>query len=237
MSDIQISVASMPDPARDRVRWIVEAFATFAVCILPALVGSLASSMGTSPGKDAGFVWTYGAGFAQSVSILSFALFVMWRSGEGWKEFGFVRPRVGLDLGLAASALVVSSLLAYGFAILLYNVAPSLYPTPSESYEFAKPVSGLQRAAAFAHAAANGCAEEIVLWGLLFTRLRNISGRQSAPVFAVAAMFASYHTYQGFYAVGCIFLIGMVHGSLFLWKPRLLPLMIAHVILDLQILL
>ncbi|MBX3380784.1 MAG: CPBP family intramembrane metalloprotease [Phycisphaeraceae bacterium] len=224
-------------PVPDRVRWAAEVGATLAVCILPIVVASFASYMGTSHGRDVGFGWMYGGGIAHSVSILSFALFVMWRSGEGWKEFGFVRPRVGIDLGLAFSALVLSSILVYGYAILLYSIAPELYPTSEDSYQFAKPTTALERAIALAHAVANGCTEEIVLWGLLFTRLRNLIGSGLVPALAVAGIFASYHIYQGFYAAGSIFIIGIVHGSIFLWKPRLLPLMIAHVALDLQILL
>src|SRR5450759_1237539 len=47
-------------------------------------------------------------------------LFVMWRSGEGWSRFGFVRPKLGKDLlmglGIWLTIAVLDCLIALTFA-------------------------------------------------------------------------------------------------------------------------
>ncbi len=236
MSDPDAEISLPPLPSSERRRWIAEILATLMVCIVPAVIASTASYFETSHGSTIGAGWIYASGLAQSSSFLCFALFVMWRSGESWSNFGFVRPRIGLDALMVVAALVCSYLLYYGYAIAVYNFAPDLYPAPNDLYQFAKPRSSAHRIWAFFFAVANGCSEEVVLWGLIYTRLCRISSAAAAPVFVVAAIFASYHFYQGAFAVGGVLIVGIVHGALFLWRPRLLPLMVAHAIMDLQIL-
>ncbi len=78
----------------------------------------------------------------------------------------------------------------------------------------------------------NGVLEEIVMIGYLLTRLRQLNWRPWQAVLVSAVIRGSYHTYQG---IGG-FLGNLVMGAIFGWwftrTRRVLPLVIAHSILD-----
>jgi len=81
-------------------------------------------------------------------------------------------------------------------------------------------------------AAQNGLLEEVVVVGYLLTRLRQLGWSNNRALGASAVLRGSYHLYQGLGG----FVGNMVMGLIFAWwfqrTRRVLPLVIAHFLLD-----
>lgn len=209
--------------------------AVLGVYAIPAIMRSLLSFAVSTHSREGKFFLTEASGFVHSSSVIAFGLFMLWRSGETAAAFGLVRPRLWKDLGIAAAAYLGRYITSYAYAYAFYFVAPELYPRRS-MYDFGHPTTQADYVATFLHALCNGTAEELMLWGLLYTRLNLLTDARFAPAIGIAALFASYHLYQGPYAVGSVFLTGLLHAALFLKFRRLAPLMLAHVLWDMVLL-
>ncbi|MDI2099644.1 CPBP family intramembrane glutamic endopeptidase [Ruicaihuangia caeni] len=77
-----------------------------------------------------------------------------------------------------------------------------------------------------------GVVEEVIAIGYLFARLRDLGWGSWAIVFTSATLRATYHVYQGFGAFIGNFAMGLLFGWLYQRTGRLLPFVIAHVLLD-----
>ena len=78
----------------------------------------------------------------------------------------------------------------------------------------------------------NGVLEEIVMIGYLLTRFRQLNWPAGRAILVSAVIRGSYHTYQGLGG----FLGNLIMGALFGWwftkTKRVLPLVIAHSVID-----
>ncbi|MDQ2838068.1 MAG: CPBP family intramembrane metalloprotease [Actinomycetota bacterium] len=78
----------------------------------------------------------------------------------------------------------------------------------------------------------NGVLEEIVMIGYLLTRLRQLNWPTGRAILLSAVIRGSYHTYQGLGG----FIGNLIMGALFGWwftrTKRVLPLVIAHSVID-----
>jgi membrane protease YdiL (CAAX protease family) len=81
-------------------------------------------------------------------------------------------------------------------------------------------------------AAQNGILEEIVVVGFLLTRLRQLGWSDSRALAASSVLRGSYHLYQGFGGFLGNFVMGVIFGFWFQRTRRVLPLAIAHFMLD-----
>lgn len=78
----------------------------------------------------------------------------------------------------------------------------------------------------------NGAAEEVVMVGWLFTRLRQLRWNWPLILLFSAVVRGSYHLYQGFgMALGNV-LMGLVLGWVYLRWRRVMPLVLCHTLLD-----
>jgi membrane protease YdiL (CAAX protease family) len=142
--------------------------------------------------------------------------------------------RLGLDLrrpasdsgwgfALAAAIGLPGLLLVYAAAELGLNA--NLVPAALPSVWWAVPVLILS-------AAQNAVLEEVVVVGYLMTRLRDMAWRTGAIIATSAVLRGSYHLYQGFGAFVGNAVMGVVFALFFLRTKRVLPLIVAHTILD-----
>lgn len=170
----------------------------------------------------------------RSTGIAAVVLYIMWRSGEGWAAFGMPRPRPAMDLLLAAALFAAGyvSHVLYASTIGVHLWALDAQ-TDLISESFPRPEGPSQWALTAAAMAANGFAEELVIWGFLFARLRTLLGSAGQAVACASLLFASYHIYQGLYGAGSVLALGLVHGAFFVFLPRLWPLAAAHAMWDL----
>ncbi len=81
-------------------------------------------------------------------------------------------------------------------------------------------------------AAQNGILEEIVVVGYLLTRLRQLGWTDARALGASAVLRGSYHLYQGWGGFFGNMVMGVIFGWWFQRTRRVLPLVIAHSLLD-----
>ena len=112
----------------------------------------------------------------------------------------------------------------YGIGRLL-GITAQIIPVPDTSYWWTIPVLIF---AAFQNAAL----EEIVVIGYLTTRLRQLGWEMWPTIIAAAVLRGSYHLYQGVGPGLGNFVMGLVFGYWFQRTKRVLPLVIAHTLLD-----
>ena len=84
-----------------------------------------------------------------------------------------------------------------------------------------------------AAAAMNAVLEEVVIVGFWFTRMRQAGWSVAAVLIGSALIRGSYHLYQGFGGFVGNVVMGLVFGYLYKRWGRVMPLVVAHTILDL----
>ena len=77
-----------------------------------------------------------------------------------------------------------------------------------------------------------GVTEEVIVIGYLFARLRDLGWGPWAIILASATLRGTYHLYQGFGAFIGNFAMGVLFGWLYTRTGRVLPLVIAHIVID-----
>ena len=169
-----------------------------------------------------------GIGFALVPVALALYLLSLDRVKEPVSErLGLDRSRPRFDvlwgMGLAA-AIGLPGLGLYGLGRLL-GITAQIIPAPDTSYWWTVPMLIL---AAFQ----NALLEEVVVIGYLTTRLRQFGWQAWPTIITAAALRGSYHLYQGVGPGIGNFVMGLVFGYWFTRTKRVLPLVIAHTILD-----
>jgi membrane protease YdiL (CAAX protease family) len=135
------------------------------------------------------------------------------------------RPRFDALWGAALFAGIgLPGLGLYGIGRLL-GITAQIIPAPDVSYWWTVPVLIL---AAFQ----NALLEEVVVIGYLMTRLKQLGWSTGATIVTAAALRGSYHLYQGVGPGIGNFVMGLVFGYWFHRTRRVLPLVIAHTLLD-----
>lgn len=79
----------------------------------------------------------------------------------------------------------------------------------------------------------NGVTEEVVMLGYLYDRLSRAGWSMVVVVIASALVRGTYHLYQGFGGFVGNIAMGLVFGLLYLRFKRVMPLVVAHTIIDL----
>jgi membrane protease YdiL (CAAX protease family) len=142
--------------------------------------------------------------------------------------------RLGLDGSRPARDVMWGALLALGIGLPglgLYAIGRALgvnaqvIPAPDTAYWWTVPVLILA-------ALQNAALEEIVAVGYLMTRLRELRWGPWIVILTSAALRGAYHLYQGFGQAAGNFVMGLVFGYWFQRTGRVLPLVIAHTLLD-----
>jgi uncharacterized protein len=78
----------------------------------------------------------------------------------------------------------------------------------------------------------NGFSEEIVVAAFTLTRLRQLGWSNERALLASATLRGSYHLYQGFGGFAGNFAMGLIFGWWFQRSHRVMPLVLAHFLLD-----
>jgi membrane protease YdiL (CAAX protease family) len=138
-----------------------------------------------------------------------------WRS---WKD-------VAVDIAIAVPFCIVWQATAHWVGLLL---------GPSEARSLASmlPQSGLEVALWIAVSVTAGFCEEIQSRGYLQQQLRALSGSVMAAVVGQALVFGLVHSYQGWKKVIVIAVLGVLYGTLAVWRRDLRANMISHGWLD-----
>ena len=143
------------------------------------------------------------------------------------EELGLSADRQRFDWGwgalLAACIGVPGVLLVYVAKLLGINA--EIVPAALQPVWWAVPVLVLS-------AIQNAVLEEVIVVGYLMTRLKQWGMSTVAIIACSAVLRGSYHLYQGFGAFVGNAVMGVVFALFFLRKGRVMPLIVAHSLLD-----
>lgn len=155
------------------------------------------------------------------------AIHLLNRERDARATLGLDRRHPIFDLlwGVGLTALIgIPGILLYYGAVevgINANVVPAALP----DLWWAVPVLILA-------AAQNAILEEVVVVGYLMTRLEQMGWRVRAIIATSALLRGSYHLYQGFGGFVGNAVMGVIFALFFLRTRRVLPLVIAHTLLD-----
>ncbi len=151
-------------------------------------------------------------------------LYLVGRSGDRWATIGVTRPGV-MD---AAGGLVF--LFA---AFVLWRLTAGLPDVGRpKAVSFPRPDGELDHVLLAVKYGVSAFSEELVCRAYLVTRLAGLLRSRAEAVVYAAAVFASYHAYQGLQGVGSAFALGVVYGAAFLLIGRVWPLAVGHALYD-----
>lgn len=218
---------------RRRGRLLAEVAVVMGVAVLPHVIAATLVPASAYAGMT--FSAASASRAAQLVGVLSVLWFVVRTSDEPGSAFGCPRPewRVDLSLAVVAALLSAGAGLAYQWATALLGLSAGGAWEGGASD--AAPANAGEWSVNVVIHAANGLAEELAIWGVLFTRLAALTGRVWVPVLAAAGVFASYHVYQGAWSAGSVLAYGLAHGAVFAVTRRVWPLAIEHALTNLWI--
>lgn len=143
------------------------------------------------------------------------------------RTLGLTADQPGFDLGwgtlLAAGIGIPGLLLVYVARHL--GISADIVPAALQQVWWAIPVLILS-------ALENAILEEVIVVGYLITRLRTFVRSPAVIVACSAVLRGSYHLYQGFGAFIGNAVMGVVFSLFFMKTKRVMPLIVAHTILD-----
>ena len=157
--------------------------------------------------------------------------FLLWQQASphlGRLGLRFDRPGRDILAGLGLALLIGVPGIALYLGAKSLGLGVTVSASPLQSYWWTIPILLLSALRA-------GLQEEIIVLGYLFARLRELGFRTWPIILGAAALRGSYHLYQGFGAFVGNFAMGVLFGWLYTRHGRLLPLVIAHVALDIAI--
>lgn len=167
-------------------------------------------------------------GFALVPVLLALYLLGLDRdSPPATRRIGFDRRRPGFDLGWGFGLFALIGIPGLGLyaAGRALGLTAEVIPVPEISYWWTLPVLILA-------AVENAVLEEVVVVGYLMTRLRQLAWSPWLVIVASALLRGSYHLYQGFGQAAGNVVMGLVFGYWFQRTGRVMPLVVAHTLLD-----
>ena len=136
-----------------------------------------------------------------------------------------LRPGFDTGWGLALAAAIGIPGLLLVFVAAQLGLNAQIVPAALQPVWWAVPVLILK-------AIENAIVEEVIVVGYLMTRLRQMGTRLWVIIACSAVLRGSYHLYQGFGAFVGNAVMGVVFALFFLRCKRVMPLVIAHTLLD-----
>ncbi|UPK72983.1 CPBP family intramembrane metalloprotease [Nocardioidaceae bacterium SCSIO 66511] len=159
---------------------------------------------------------------------VALAIYLLSDNGRSaMRTLGLDRRRPGFDIGagVGLAALIGLPGLAFYFIGRELGMTATVVPSALNEYWWTVPVLILA-------ALQNAVLEEVVVVGYLMTRLRDLQWGLPATIALSAAVRGSYHLYQGVGPGIGNAVMGVIFGYFYHRTGRVMPLIIAHTILD-----
>lgn len=184
-----------------------------------------------NPSRDSEALWNVLYQFLDiffGLALVALVIYLMWEPGHSaLQRIGLDFRRFGADIGrgiLLAALIGIPGLGLYAVSRLVgLNVA--VVASPLDSAWWVVPLLVLAAARA-------GLTEEVIFMGYLFDRLRRLGWSWWTIILATAALRGAYHAYQGVGAIVGNLVMGVVFGWCYRRWGRVMPLVIAHTLLD-----
>jgi hypothetical protein len=164
---------------------------------------------------------------------VALAMYFLWQSnlesgqGNPFKTIGlnFEKPSFWLSRGIGLAAAIGIPGLGLYVAARFLGLSSKIVPAELPSYWWAIPILLLAAVRA-------ALLEEVLVVAYLFDRLSLLGVSSRAQLFISAALRGSYHLYQGFGGFLGNFVMGLAFGWAYKKWGRVMPLVLAHFILD-----
>lgn len=159
---------------------------------------------------------------------VALALYLMWQTTQNpFQEIGLQlkEPNWWLLRGFALAAIIGVPGLALYIGARLLGWSSKIVPAELPDYWWVVPVLLLAAVKA-------ALIEEVLVVAYLFDRLKKIGVSDRAQLLISASLRGSYHLYQGFGGFIGNFVMGLVFGWAYKKWGRVMPLVLAHFILD-----
>jgi len=184
-----------------------------------------------NPNRDAEVFWNVlyqFLGIVFGLALVALVVYLLWEPGQNaLRRIGLDFTRFGGDLGrgiLLAAIIGIPGLGLYAAARMLgLNVAVVASPLDAAWWTVPLLVLAALRA---------GLTEEVIFIAYLFDRLRRLGWSWWAIILTTAALRGAYHAYQGVGAIVGNVIMGVVFGWCYRRWGRVMPLVIAHTLLD-----
>lgn len=167
-------------------------------------------------------------GLALGLAPVALVLYLLWEKKKSpFTLIGFDlrEPLKDIFRGTWIAALIGIPGLALYFAARQLGISAQVIPADLANYWWTVPM--LLFAAIKA-----ALLEEIVVVGYLFDRLKKLGVSGRGQIVVSATLRATYHLYQGFGGFIGNFVMGLVFGYLYQRFGRVMPLVVAHFLLD-----
>ena len=159
------------------------------------------------------------------VILVGFLLWRYTRPHLGRLGIDFTKPARDAGWGVVIVLAIGIPGLAFYFLARHLGISVDVVPTDLRAYWWTIPVLVLSAIRA-------GMQEEVIVVGYLFARFADLGWGRWRTILVSAALRGSYHLYQGFGALIANFVMGIAFGWLYTRFGRLLPLVIAHALMD-----
>jgi len=159
------------------------------------------------------------------VALVAFLLWEATRPHLGRLGLAFDRPARTAFIGVALALVIGIPGIGVYLGSRALGIGVTVQPSPLDTYWWTVPILILSALRA-------ALQEEIIVIGYLFARLRDLGWKTWPIIIAAAALRGSYHLYQGFGAFIGNFAMGILFGWLYARHGRVLPLVIAHFVID-----
>jgi len=162
------------------------------------------------------------------VVLVCFLLWQFSRPHLGRLGLTFERPWRDAAAGVALAAAIGIPGLALYFGGRALGITVNVVPTALDTYWWTVPVLILSALRA-------GITEEVIVIGYLYARLRDLGWGTWTIILSTAVLRGTYHLYQGWGPFAGNVAMGIFFGWLYSRYGRLLPLVIAHTLLDVAV--
>ena len=160
--------------------------------------------------------------------LVALALYLLWRDGSNpFRRIGLNLRSPGRDLARGIGLVAIIGIPGIGLYLAgrALGLTVAIEAGPSAWLWWSVPVLLLVALRA-------ATTEEIVGVGYLFTRLRQLGWSPLGIIVAAALFRGSYHAYQGVGPLLGNVLMGLVFGVAYLKWGRVMPLVVAHFMID-----